>query len=101
MFFAKSRELWGWTKSLQHILRRTRMPKPNQISLQQLKQSIATEQQKREDVIEQGGRAYRLGIERGNNPHKELSSRELWNIGWDKAKKAHEALFPSRERRVS
>jgi ribosome modulation factor len=60
---------------------------------------MATEQQKRDALVEQGGRAYHLGIERHNCPLNEPSSRQLWVEGWDKAKKAFEALFPAREGR--
>ena len=72
----------------------------NQISLQQLKSQIVTEQQKRDALVEQGGRAYRMGIEKHMCPLSDLSAKQLWTEGWDKARKAFEAVFPSRERRV-
>lgn len=75
------------------------MSKKNQISLQQLKSQIQTEQSKRDALVEQGGRAYRMGIEKHNCPLSDLSARQLWSEGWEKAKKQFESMFPSREGR--
>ena len=67
--------------------------KQQPVSLQQLKIEMATEEQKRQTLQEQGARAYRLGIERHNCPLKELSEQNLWKIGYDKSKKEFEAAF--------
>lgn len=40
----------------------------------------------RDEVIEQGARGYRLGIEQRNNPRKAEGERKLWDIGWTKAR---------------
>lgn len=65
----------------------------NQISLQQLKSDLAAEQAARDAVIEKGARAYRLGILQPNNPEKELSRRNLWDIGWEAARAKFTALL--------
>lgn len=66
------------------------------VSLQQLKSQMVTEDQKRQDIQDRGARAYRLGIERHNCPLAELSERNLWVMGYDKAKKEFEATFSRR-----
>jgi hypothetical protein len=66
------------------------------VSLQQLKSQMASEEQKRQEIMDGGARAYRLGIEKSNCPLKELSERNLWNLGYDKSKKEFEALFSRR-----
>ena len=73
------------------------MSKQNQMSLSELKQSMATEAAKRDEVVEQGGRAYRLGIEKKDCPLREPSQRQLWSEGWDKARKAFESMSQKRE----
>lgn len=61
------------------------------ISLTELKNQMATEDAKRQSVIEQGRRAWHLGIEKNNCPLKELSARNLWVEGWEKARKEFDA----------
>lgn len=65
----------------------------NQISLAQLRANIATEEQKRQAIIEQGAAAYKLGIDQRNCPRKELGERKLWDIGYDKARKAFDEML--------
>ena len=65
----------------------------NEITLEQLKANIATEEQKRIAIIDQGGLAYRLGIEQRNNPRKELGERKLWDIGYEKARKSFDEML--------
>jgi hypothetical protein len=72
------------------------MSKQHAVSLQQLKTQMATEEQKRTAIQEQGARAYWLGIERHNCPLKELSEQNLWKIGYDKSKKEFETTFSRR-----
>ena len=63
------------------------------ISLQQLKENLQSEEEKRTAIIEQGARGYKLGIEQRNNPRKELGERKLWDIGYDKARKTFDELL--------
>jgi ribosome modulation factor len=72
------------------------MSKANPISLEELKVQMASDEVKRQEAIERGARAYRLGIEKHNCPTGELSQRNLWIIGYDRAKKEHEAMFSRR-----
>lgn len=65
----------------------------NQISLAELKANLVTEEQKRNDIIAQGARAYHLGIEQRNNPRKLEGERKLWDIGWTKARDQFTALL--------
>jgi hypothetical protein len=58
----------------------------NVISLMQLKANLQSEEDKRQALIDQGRRAYKLGIEEVNCPLKELSERKLWSLGWTKAR---------------
>jgi hypothetical protein len=57
---------------------------------------MATEEAKRSNLVAQGARAYRFGIERGHCPLPEPSAVALWKEGWDKAKTSFEAQFPPR-----
>ena len=65
----------------------------NQISLAQLKVNIASEEQKRSAIIDQGATGYRLGIEQRNCPRKELGERKLWDIGYEKARKSFDEML--------
>lgn len=47
----------------------------------------------RDEMIEQGARAYRMGIELRNNPRREDGKRKLWEIGWTKARNAFDELL--------
>jgi hypothetical protein len=65
--------------------------------LMEVGKRLAKEQQARDKVVDQGRRAFRLGIEQRNCP---LSSdlAKLWNAGWENEKKAFDAVW-SRPRR--
>ena len=65
----------------------------NQISLTQLKANLATEEQKRQEIIEQGARAFKLGIEQRNCPRKFEGERKLWDIGYEKARKSFDEML--------
>jgi hypothetical protein len=47
----------------------------------------------RDEVIRQGARAYRLGIEQRANPRKGEGEQKLWDIGWEKERDAFSALL--------
>jgi len=68
----------------------------NQQTLQQLKTRMQSDEEKRKAVIEQGTRAYRMGIEKRNCPIPD-DRRMLWEMGWDKGKVEFEKLFPGRQ----
>ena len=65
----------------------------NEISLAQLKVNIASEELKRNAIIEQGSTGYRLGIEQRNNPRKTEGERKLWDIGYEKARKSFDEML--------
>lgn len=69
------------------------MSKQKAISLQQLKQDLKTEQQKRDALVEQGARAYRLGIEERNCPLNEDSGRKLWLEGYTKEREKFSSML--------
>lgn len=58
------------------------MSKQKAISLQQLRSDMQTEQAKRDALVEQGGRAYRMGIEERDCPLNDPSQRKLWSEGY-------------------
>jgi hypothetical protein len=65
----------------------------NEISLEQLKANLATEEQKRQSLIDQGATGYRLGIDQRNNPRKGEGERKLWDIGYEKARKSFDEML--------
>jgi hypothetical protein len=65
----------------------------SQISLEQLRKDIATEEQKRTAIIELGALCYRMGIDQRNNPRKLEGERKLWDIGYDKARKSFDEML--------
>ena len=52
------------------------------ISLAQLKTELISEEAKRAALVNQGRRAYRLGIDARNCPLNNLSEQNLWNEGY-------------------
>jgi hypothetical protein len=65
----------------------------NEISLQQLKANILTEEEKRKALVDKGAAAFRLGIERRDCPLKLDSERRLWENGYDNARKAFDITW--------
>lgn len=65
------------------------------LKLQAGKARMQSEEVKRNAVIEQGGRAYRMGIEKRNCPLND-DRRALWEMGWDRAEQDFKKLFPGR-----
>jgi ribosome modulation factor len=47
----------------------------------------------RDAVVNKGRLAYRMGIELRNCPEKDLSKRNLWEIGWKAAAADFDALL--------
>ena len=47
----------------------------------------------RDEVIEQGALAYKMGIELRNNPRKPEGERKLWEIGWTEARDTFSELL--------
>lgn len=46
-----------------------------------------------DDIIQQGRRAYHMGIELRANPHGRQLERELWQKGWENARDKWTALL--------
>ena len=51
----------------------------------------------REEVINQGRRAYRMMIEQRANPRKPEGERKLWDIGWAQERDSFAALLKKNE----
>lgn len=51
----------------------------------------------RDAVIKSGALAYRMGIEQRDNPKKIDSERQLWDIGWTKARETFQTLLKRNE----
>lgn len=45
------------------------------------------------DVFAKGRRAYRLGIEKRNNPENSPSARTLWERGWEQERESFAAML--------
>jgi ribosome modulation factor len=69
------------------------MSKQKAISLQQLRSDLRTEQAKRDALVDQGRRAYHLGIEERDCPLNEPSQRKLWSDGWRIARDKFSAML--------
>lgn len=63
------------------------------ITLGELKSQMVTEANRNEKIAQKGRLAYRMGIERRNNPENSPTARTVWERGWDAAKVEFEALL--------
>jgi len=63
-------------------------------ALGEVKEHLKKEAESRDAIIAQGQRAFRMGIEKRNNPRKEQGERNLWDIGYDAASRGFDKLFP-------
>jgi hypothetical protein len=52
--------------------------------LSKFAEHLKTEQAQRDKIVDKGRLAYRMGIERFNNPEKVPSAQKLWEVGWEK-----------------
>jgi hypothetical protein len=50
-------------------------------------------QAQRDAVVRKGRLAYRMGFELRNSPEKDLSRRNLWEIGWKQAASEFDAML--------
>ena len=61
-------------------------------ALEQVKASLQKEAEVNDQIAARGRLAYRMGIERRNNPENTPTARTVWERGWDAAKVEFEAL---------
>ncbi len=61
-------------------------------ALEQVKANLQREAVTNDRIAARGKVAYRLGIERRNNPENSPVARTVWERGWDAAKIEFEAL---------
>ena len=69
--------------------------------LMEVSKRLAKEQEGRDKIVDQGRRAFRLGIEFRDCPLPDLSQRKLWEAGWENEKKSFDAVWPKRGREGS
>jgi len=61
-------------------------------ALEQVKTNLQHEAATNDQIASKGRLAYRMGIERRNNPENSPVARTVWERGWDAAKVEFEAL---------
>ena len=71
------------------------MKPQNTQALAALKSRLDAEQKAIDAIAARGKLAYRMGIERRNNPENAPTARTVWERGWDNAKTEFEAYFCS------
>ena len=62
------------------------------MTLTELKSQMAKDAATNDQIATKGRLAYRMGIERSNNPENSPTSRTVWERGWDAAKVEFEAM---------
>lgn len=60
--------------------------------LEQVKANLQREQASNDKIAAKGKLAYRMGIERRNNPENGPVARTVWERGYDAAQKEFEAM---------
>ncbi len=61
-------------------------------ALEQVKANLQREAATNDIIAARGKLAYRMGIERRNNPENTPTARTVWERGWDAAKVEFEAM---------
>lgn len=61
-------------------------------ALEQVKANLQREAVVNDAIAAKGKLAYRMGIERRNNPENAPTPRVIWERGWDAAKVEFEAM---------
>ena len=61
-------------------------------ALEQVKANLQREAVANDQIAARGRLAYRMGIERRNNPENSPVARTVWERGWDAAKVEFEAM---------
>ena len=62
------------------------------MTLTELKSQMAKDAATNDQIATKGRLAYRMGIERRNNPENSPTARTVWERGWDAAKVEFEAM---------
>ena len=62
------------------------------MTLTELKSQMAKDAATNDQIATKGRLAYRMGIERRNNPENTPTARTVWERGWDAAKVEFEAM---------
>ena len=62
------------------------------MTLTELKSQMAKYAATNDQIATKGRLAYRMGIERRNNPENSPTARTVWERGWDAAKVEFEAM---------